>query len=119
MRGYKSFGSNPHPGYLRHRVKIGYTVNTVNANGYPVAEDIILCTPWAGVTDAGNQEYRAADAQNSEAVINFTIRYRGDVRPGMWVLFQNKKWDISTIGQFDYKRSYLGLKASIAEGVSG
>lgn len=119
MRGYKSFGSNPHPGFLRNKVKIGYTVNTINKNGYPEETDVILCKPWAGVTDAGNQEYRSADAQNSEAVINFTIRYRNDVKPGMWVLFKGKKWIISTIGEFEFKNTYIGLKASIAEGVSG
>ena len=54
-----------------------------------------------------------------EAVINFTIRYREDIKPGMWVRFQGDKWNISTLGEYSFKRTYLGLKASIAKGVSG
>ena len=119
MRGYKNFESSPHPGDLRHLVEIGYTENTVNANGYPEPTDVVVCTVWAAATDAGNQNYRAADAKNTEAVINFTIRYRSDVRPGMWVRFENKKWYISTLGEYGFVRAYLGLKASLSEGVSG
>ena len=43
MRGYKNFDGSPHPGNLRHRIEIGYTQSTVNENGYPDAEDIVLC----------------------------------------------------------------------------
>lgn len=119
MRGYKNFDGSPHPGNLRHRIEIGYTQSTVNENGYPDAEDVVLCRVWADATDAGNQHYRSADVMNTEAVINFTIRYRADVVPGMWVRFRGKKWFISTLGEYGFRRDYLGLKASLSEGVSG
>ena len=91
MRGYKNFEGNPHPGDLRHLVEIGYTENAINENGYPEPQDVVICRVWAAATDAGNQHYRAADVTNTEAVINFTIRYRSDIKPGMWVRFQNEK----------------------------
>ena len=119
MRGYKNFESDPRPGDLRHMVEIGYTENSINENGYPESRDVIVCKVWAAVVDAGNQNYRAADAKNTEAVLNFTIRYRTDVTPGMWVKFQDQKWYISTLGEYSFKRTYLGLKASISKGVSG
>lgn len=119
MRGYKNFEANPHPGSLRHLVEIGYTENAVNENGFPEPTDHVLCKAWAAVTDAGNQHYRSADVMNTEAVVNFTIRYRSDVAPGMWVRFRNKKWFISTLGEYGFRNTYLGLKASISEGVSG
>lgn len=119
MRGYKNFESDPHPGDLNQIVEIGYTENTVNENGYPNPTDVIICRVWAAVVDAGNQNYRAADVKNTEAVLNFTIRYRTDIKPGMWVKFQDEKWIISTLGEYQFKRSYLGLKASLAKGVSG
>ena len=119
MRGYKNFDGTPHPGDLRFRVAIGYTENTANENGYPTENDVVLCTVWASETDAGNQHYRSADVMNTEAVINFTIRYRDDVKPGMWVRFRNEKWYISTLGEYSFKKTYLGLKASLAKGVSG
>ena len=87
MRGYKNFESDPHPGELEHKIEIGYTENVINENGYPTPTDVVVCRVWAAVTDAGNQHYRAADVMNTEAVINFTIRYRKDIKPGMWVRF--------------------------------
>ena len=119
MRGYKNFDGTPHPGDLKHRVDIGYTESAANENGYPEEHDVIVCRVWASATDAGNQHYRSAYVMNTEAVINFTIRYRPDIKPGMWVLFQGKKWYISTLGEYSFQKTYLGLKASIAEGVSG
>ena len=119
MRGYKSFDGTPHPGDLRQRIQIGYTENTINENGYPEPKDVILCRVWASAIDAGNQHYRSADVMNTEQVVNFTIRYRPDVKPGMWVLFNGEKWEISTLGEYAYTKAYLGLKASVAKGVSG
>ena len=118
MRGYKNFESDPHPGDLRNLVEIGYTENIINENGYPESTDTVVCKVWAAATDAGNQHFRAADTVNSEAVINFTIRYREDIKPGMWVKFRDEKWIISTLGEYEFKRRYLGLKASIVKGVS-
>ena len=106
MRGYKNFESDPHPGELRHKIEIGYTENAINENGYPAPTDVVVCRVWAAVTDAGNQHYRAADVMNTEAVINFTIRYREDIKPGMWVRFQGDKWNISTLGEYSFKRTY-------------
>ena len=119
MRGYKNFESDPHPGALRHLVDIGYTENQINENGYPYPQDVVVCRVWAATIDAGNQHYRAADVMNAEAVINFTIRYRTDIKPGMWVRFRDEKWYISTLGEYEFKRRYLGLKASVSKGVSG
>lgn len=119
MRGYKNFDSAPHPGELKHQVEIGYTENVINENGYPVPTDVVICKVWASAEDAGNQHYRAADEMNAEAVTNFTIRYRPDIVPGMWVKFQGDKWYISVLGQHGFKRRYLGLKAAVSKGVSG
>lgn len=119
MRGYKSFDGTPHPGDLRHRIEIYRTENTINENGYPEANDVRVCRVWASVIDAGNQHYRAADSENTETVINFTIRYRKDVQPGMWVKFNNSRFKITTLGEYAFNRQYLGLKASLQQGISG
>ena len=119
MRGYKSFDGTPHPGDLRHRVQIGYTENVINANGYPEPTDVVVCSVWASAIDAGNQHYRSADVMNTEQVVNFTIRYRDDIKPGMWVRFRGEKWFISTLGEYSFQRDYLGLKASMQKGISG
>jgi SPP1 family predicted phage head-tail adaptor len=118
VRGYKNFEFDPHPGALRHLVEIGQTDNVINENGYPEPVDTVLCKVWASATDAGNQHFRAADSDNAEAVINFTIRHRPDILPGMWVRFMDQKWRIITLGEYEFKRRYLGIKASIVKGIS-
>ena len=35
------------------------------------------------------------------------------------VYFNGEKWTISTLGEYQFRRTYLGLKASLAKGVSG
>ena len=72
-------------------------------------------------TGSASDEYKSAfwHAMRDKSVINFTIRYRADVVPGMWVIFRGKKWFISTLGEYGFRRDYLGLKASLSEGVSG
>lgn len=80
--------------------------------------DVVVCKVWAAATDAGNQSFRAADTINAQAVINFTIRYREDIKAGMWVRFRDDQWIISTLGEYEFKRRYLGLKASSTKGVS-
>ncbi len=118
MRGYKQFEGNPRPGDLRHLIEIGLTENVINENGYPEPADTVICRVWASALEAGNQTYRAADTKNAESVINFTIRYRDDVKPGMWVRFLGEKRLITTLGEYEFKRRYLGLKTSIVKGVS-
>lgn len=117
MRGYKNFESDPRPGNLRHLVEIGYTENIITENGYPESVDTVVCKVWASATEAGNQTFRAADTENAEGVINFTIRYRPDIQPGMWVRFLGEKRGIMTMGEYEFKRRYLGLKTSTVKGV--
>ena len=64
----------------------------------------------------GNQHYRAADVMNTEQVVNFTIRYRRDVKPGMWVKFQDEKWIISTLGEYSFKKNVSRPKGIHREG---
>ena len=119
MRSDKRSAGLPHPADLRHRIEIGYTQNTVNANGYPESEDVVLCRVWAAATDAGSQNDHSADVRNTETVVSFTIRYRADVVPGMWVLFRGKKWMISALREYGFRRIYLDLKTSNVECISG
>lgn len=117
MRGYQSFKSKPHPGMLRQRIEIGVNENVINENGFPNMVEKTICTTWANADDAGNQAYRSADAYDAEMVTNFIIRYRKGIRAGMWVKFRDLKWMIQSIGTYEYNDAYLGLKATIVQGV--
>lgn len=107
----------PKPGELRHMVTIGSTVNAVNENGYPEASDAVLCRVWAGAEDASGKWFWSADAQNAQRGIRFAIRWRGDVIPGMWIEHEGRRYTITEIGEYDFRRRYLQLTAERAEGV--
>lgn len=118
MRGYRTFNPSPHPGDLRERIVIGETISTTNENGYRVDRDRVVCKVWAGVDDAGNQKYRAADSEVTEDVLNFVIRHREGLNVGMWVEFDGARRIITNIGHYGYRRQYLGLKTYDQKAVS-
>lgn len=110
--------NTPHPGELRHRIHIGRTVNTINENGYPTETDTTIATVWAGITDAASKYYHEADVDNARHGLSFSIRWRHDVEPGMWVDWNGKRYTITSVGEFDFKRRYMKLVAEAVEGVA-
>lgn len=107
----------PHPGQLRHRLQIGHTVNTVNENGYPVETDTVICSVWTGIEDDSSRYFFSGDTENAERGLAFIIRWRSDVRPGMWVLWNGEKRVITQIGEYDFKGRYMRLVTSASKGV--
>ena len=110
----------PHPGQLRHLVEIGRTVNAVNENGYPVEADETVCRVWAAVEDDSSR--RAAiefvgQAETTARGLCFAIRWRGDILPGMWVLWNGEKHGITKLNEYDFKRRYLKLTTVSSKGV--
>jgi SPP1 family predicted phage head-tail adaptor len=118
LRGYRTFNPSPHPGDLQQRITIGKTISETNENGYRDDTDKVICRVWAGVDDAGNQKYRAADSEVVEDVLNFVIRYRRDIEAGMWVEFDGERRIITNVGHYGYRKQYLGLKTYRQEVVS-
>jgi len=107
----------PHPGDLRHMVTIGSTVNDVNENGYPEEAESVLCRVWAGMEDASGRWFESADAENAQRGIRFIIRWRSDVRAGMWVEYEGQRHTITEIGEYDFRRRYMQLTTERVEGV--
>ena len=107
----------PHPGELRQLVEIGKTVNIVNENGFPVETEQVVCQVWAKAEDGDSRYFTSGDAENTERGIWFTIRWRNDVRPGMWVLWNGQKQIITEICELDFKRRYLRLTTKAVKGV--
>lgn len=110
----------PHPGQLRHMLEIGQTVNAINENGYPTAADQVLCRVWAAAEDDSDSSryFFSAGAENAERGLCFIIRWRSDVQPGMWVMWQDEKQTITKIGEYDFKRRYMKLTTESVKGVN-
>lgn len=116
---YRNLSENIHPGDLNQRVTFGRTVNTINANGFPEAEDQTICTVWAKVDDAGYTTGEAAEGANVERQLNVMIRHRDDVGIGDWLDFDSIRWTIFAIDNFSFKKNYLGMKAHKEQVTSG
>ena len=108
----------PHPGQLRHLVEIGQTVNGKNENGYPAPEDSIICRVWAAVEYDSSRFYFTGDADNAERGLAFIIRWRADIRPGMWIIWNGETQTITKLGEYDFKRRYLKLTTESIKGVT-
>ena len=107
----------PHPGDLRHMITIGSTVNEINDNGYPEDTEVIFCRVWAGMEDASGKWFESADAENVQRGIRFIIRWRCGVSAGMWVEYEGRRYTITEIGEYDFKRRYLQLTTEHVQGV--
>jgi SPP1 family predicted phage head-tail adaptor len=111
--------TKPKAGDLRHRIAVGRTATATNENGYPMETDTVICRLWASARDAGYKEFFEAASSNLEDVINFSIRYRPDVEPGMWVEFESQRREIVQVNGFDHLHDFLLLKTARRKAVSG
>lgn len=120
MRGYRNYASDPHPGELTEQIDIVRLVNTINENGYPEPTmEPVYRKLWTAADDAGNQTFRASDSEIAQGVINFVIRYRALITVGMYVLYHGEEREIVDIGNYGFKRRYLGLKTMRNKAVGG
>lgn len=110
-------GYSPHPGELDTRVTIGKTVNDKNANGHPIQRDVPVCRVWAGVKDASSSYAHSADVDVSKVGLRFIIRFREDVKPGMYVEYEGGKHNIETTGRLGFRKTYMELFTKRVEGV--
>ena len=77
----------------------------------------VICQVWAKAEDCDSRYFTSGDVENTERSIWFTIRWRNDVQPGMWVLWNGRKQIITEIGEYDFKRRYLRLSTKAVKGV--
>lgn len=106
----KNWGKEPKPGELRWRIEIVSPVASVSENGYPETRDERICACWAQVMQSGDSMNGEANATAQAGALNFAIRWREDIEPGMIVIFEGTRYEIVALGGFDFKKRYLGMK---------
>lgn len=116
--GNKNWGKEPNPGELNQRIKIVCPINEINENGYPEARDEVILTAWARVMQSGDSTNPEANANAQASALNFDIRYRAGIRPGMVVLFEGGRYEIVATGGYNFKKRFLGMK-TVQSGVIG
>lgn len=108
----------PKPGELNQRIRIVAPVSHINENGYAETVDEEICEVWAQAITSGDATYEEAGTTVAAGAMNFTIRYRSDVREGMGVVFNGKRYEITALSEFDFKKRFLGMKTIAGEAVS-
>lgn len=114
----KNWGREPGPGEMNQMIEIISPVAEISENGYPVTRDEEICKVWAQVIQSGDSTNPEADGNAQASALNFTIRYREDVKPGMAVVFDGGRYEIVALGGFDFKKRFLGMK-TVKAGVIG
>ena len=96
-------------GSLRHRVTIQQYGITRDDFGAEVPDWMPLATVWASVEDLAGKEYFAAQQVNAEVSTRIRIRYRGDIKPQMRVVYGARVLDIQAVLDPEGRRRELQL----------
>jgi SPP1 family predicted phage head-tail adaptor len=99
------------PGELDKRITFQRLTTTTNENGFEVKTLEDFKTVWAKVSNLHGREYFEAAAVQRENTVKFTIRYLPDVNPSMKILFQGRKYNITSIDNIKYQNRYMEIKA--------
>lgn len=116
--GNKNWGKEPEPGELNQMIEIVNPTTEADADGYAETQDKCVCKVWAKVVQSGDSTNPEANANAQASALNFAIRYREDVKPGMAVLFDGARYEIVALGRFNFKKQFLGMK-TVTSGVIG
>lgn len=99
------------PGELDKRITFQRLTTKTNENGFEVETLEDFKTVWAKVSNLHGREYFEAAAVQRENTVKFTIRYLPDVNPSMKILFQGRKYNITSIDNIKYQNRYMEIKA--------
>ena len=98
-------------GEMRHRITFQRITSMINENGFESELPQEYKTVWASVSNLSGREYYQAAAIQAEKTVMFTIRYLSDLAEDMEILFEGKKYNITSIDNIKYKNRYIEIKA--------
>ena len=98
-------------GEMKHRITFQKFVVNVDENGFELEEWQDYKTVWASVSNLSGREYYQAATIQAEKTVKFTIRYLSDLAEDMEILFEGKKYNITSIDNIKYKNRYIEIKA--------
>lgn len=106
------------PGLLRHEITIYRLTGALDEGGYYNGEDREkVCTVRASVRDASAREIYDAYAAKVLGVVNFRIRPRAGLVPGMLVSCEGVEYEILAVQRGSTIGSVMTLKTRMREAV--
>lgn len=109
-------------GDLKQLISIQKKSGGMSPGGYRLADEWPeVCRVRAKAEDASYREFYAAEAANVRSSVNYWIRYRSGIEPGMWVedlSTPGVRSQILQVNAGEHARQYLLLRCATREGVS-
>lgn len=102
-------------GELRHRITFQKQTLQINENGFEEEVWKDYKTVWASVSNLSGREYFKAAAIQKENTVKIRIRYMDSLDTSMQILFNEKRYNITSIDNIKYEKRYIEIKALEAD----
>lgn len=97
-------------GGLDKRIQIIRRAETLNANGYPEAQETVVHSCWAKFTQTSGTETFRARADFGEEKVRFLIRYtRKPIDRKMFVRYAGSDYEIQYINDYGDSHEYIEI----------
>ena len=96
-------------GELNKRIKIVRNKLTTNDNGVEEEKEIVIAKIWAKVQNMSGTEIFKANTDYSKVTTRFLIRYRKDITTDDYIKFNNNKFNIVYINNYNYGNEFLEI----------
>lgn len=102
-------------GKLRERIEIIQIIRTQNNNGYWIEpEEILVHRCWAQFSRTSGKEVRQNDADYSETMVRFLIRWTSKkLSRKMIVLYDGSRYEIQYLNNYSDSNEYIEIIAKL------
>lgn len=105
------------PGALRETIRIYARGDSLQKSGYCNAEKTLICEIRAQRSDATTREIWEGYAAKVRNIVNFRIRPREGILPGMWVEWKGQWHEIIAVQHGSYLGAAMTLKTICKEAI--
>lgn len=92
---------------LNKRISIVRNNIIVNENGFEEVLEVIVASIWAKVQNMSGSEMFKANTDYSKTTTRFIIRHRKDLTTEDYIIFNNNKFNIVYINNYNYSNEFL------------
>lgn len=92
---------------LNKRISIVRNNIIVNSNGIEEEAEVNIADIWCKVQNMSGTEIFKANTDYSKTTTRFIIRYRKDITTEDYILFNNNKFNIVYINNYNYSNEFL------------
>lgn len=100
---------------LNKRIQILRDELIENDNGVDEKKEIVLCEVWAKVQNMSGTEIFKANADYSKVTSRFVIRYLKGIEKNDSIKFNNKKYNIIYVNNYNFSNDFLEIIGELIE----